>query len=259
LNLSLRPTAQIRTVTYDEDTTDFPNPERGFYHQWLSDSKSPSPLVSWHFDQLKADNMTLIRRLYSMTTFRSAQISDVFMQHMQNDMDAVRQHGVKIILRFAYTFNEAPPHNDAPLNLVLSHLEQIAPLLQNNADVIAYMEAGFIGRWGEWHTSSNNLDNTADMRTILLKILSLLPESRTVAIRYQQAKKDIFNRTYPLSPGEGFTLTDIARTAHHNDCFCADIDDWGTYWPIDASSLNAQKDYLNAENRFLPQGSGEFP
>ena len=29
------------------------------------------------------------------------------------------------------------------------------------------------------------------------------------------------------------------------DCFVAAVDDWGTYWPLDDASLNAQKDYLN--------------
>jgi len=37
------------------------------------------------------------------------------------------------------------------------------------------------------------------------------------------------------------------------DCFVAAVDDWGTYWPLDDASLNAQKDYLNQENKFLPQ------
>jgi len=244
-----------RAVNYEADTSDFANPERGFFHQWLSDSRSPSPLASWQFTALKQDKMTLVRRLYSMTTFRSGAISSAFLQHIQNDMDSVRSNGAKVILRFAYTFNEAAPNDDAPLATVLSHLDQLAPVLRDNADVIAYMEAGFIGRWGEWHTSSNGLDNTSDMRTVLYKILSVLPASRCVAVRTQTYKKAIFNYSLPLTPAEGFSGTDRARTAHHNDCFCADKGDMGTYpWPYADSVLAVQKDYLNAENRFLPQG-----
>jgi len=246
--------AQTTTITYQDDASDFVNPERGFYHQWLSDSKSPSPLNSYHFNKLRQDKMTLIRRLYSMTTFRSGPISESYLQSIQTDMDSVRKNGVKVVLRFAYTFNESPPNNDAPLSIVLAHLDQLTPLLQKNYDVIAYMEAGFIGRWGEWHTSSNHLDNTSDRRTILLKVLTALPDSRSVAVRTQQQKKDIYNYQLPLTTEEGFNETDRARTGHHNDCFCASADDWGTYWPMDAASLNAQKNYLNAENRFLPQG-----
>ncbi len=94
-------------------------------------------------------------------------------------MDLLRDNGFKIILRFAYTFNEPEPHNDAPLEIVLSHIDQLTPILQRNADVIALMEAGFIGRWGEWHNSSNGLANTSDMRTILFKLLDALPKEQS--------------------------------------------------------------------------------
>lgn len=241
-------------INYEEDSSNFANPERGFYHQWLSDSNSPSAIQQWEFDKLSANKMTLIRRLYSMTTFRSGPISDSFLNHIQADMDNVRKNGVKVILRFSYTNNEPAPWNDASLTTVLSHIDQLAPILQNNSDVIAYLEAGFIGRWGEWHTSSNHLDNISDMKTILLKILAVLPTSRTVAVRYQKYKKDIYDDARALTPAEGFKDSNRARTAHHNDCFVADVDDWGTYWPVDETNLNAQKNYLNAENRFLPQG-----
>jgi hypothetical protein len=246
---------QAKTIiNYTEDSSNFSNPERGLYHEWLSSSDSPSALQQVQFDKMNVDKMTLIRRLYSMTTFRSGPISNSFLEHIQTDMDNVRTNGVKVILRFSYTNNEPAPWNDASLTTVLSHIDQLAPILKNNADVIAYLEAGFIGRWGEWHTSSNHLDNVSDMKAILLKILGVLPTSRAVAVRYQQYKKDIYDNTQALSPGEGFNESNRARTAHHNDCFVADVDDWGTYWPIDEPTLNAQKNYLNAENRFLPQG-----
>jgi len=243
----------INTTEYIIDETDFPNPERGFYGQQLSDSKSPSPLWEGYLDQLRDQNITLVRRLYSMTTFRADPITEDYLQHIQNDMNLLRSKGFKIVLRFAYTFNEPEPHNDAPLDVVLSHIDQLAPVLQRNADVIALMEGGFIGRWGEWHTSSNSLANTDDMRSILFKLLDALPKSRTVAVRYQQAKKDIYGTDIPIGPAEAYDQSNRSRTGHHNDCFVADVDDWGTYWPLDEASLNAQKDYLNQENKYLPQ------
>ena len=243
----------ITTTEYSNDDTNFPNPERGFYGQELSDSNSPLSLWPGYFDQLRRQNITLIRRLYSMTTFRADPISADYLQHIQNDMDMVREQGFKIVLRFAYTFNEPEPHLDAPLNVVLSHIDQLAPILQENADVIAMMDGGFIGRWGEWHTSTNGLANPDDMRTILFKLLDALPKSRMVAIRYQRAKKDIYGTDEPISATQAFDQSNRSRTGHHNDCFVADVDDWGTYWPIDDESLKEQKDYLSQENKYLPQ------
>ena len=115
------------------------------------------------------------------------------------------------------------------------------------------MEAGFIGEWGEWHDSSNGLATTANMKPILFKLLDALPKTRTVAVRYQDAKKKIYQTDLPIGSAEAYDLSNRSRTGHHNDCLVAAVDDWGTYWPIDAASLKAQKDYLNQENKYLPQ------
>ncbi len=241
------------TITYSEDKTNFSNPERGFYGQDESGSSSSSLISQAYFDQLKNKNITLVRKLYSMTTFRSGPISSSYLQHIQDDLDLVRSNGFKVVLRFAYTFNEPAPWDDAPLDVILAHIEQLTPVLQKNADVIALMEAGFIGRWGEWHTSSNNLANTADMKTILYKVLDALPKSRGVAVRTQQQKIAIYETINPIGAAEAFNQSNRSRTGHHNDCFLASDTDWGTYWPNDPASLAAQKNYLNQENKYLPQ------
>ena len=58
----------------------------------------------------------------------------------------MRGAGVKCILRFAYAQRIGEP--DAPLSVVLGHLEQLAPIVQENVDVIAVVQAGLIGTWG---------------------------------------------------------------------------------------------------------------
>ena len=50
-----------------------------------------------------------------------------------------------MILRFAYSLAMYEP--DAPLAVILQHLDQIKPILQEYKDVIAVLQAGFIGSW----------------------------------------------------------------------------------------------------------------
>ena len=61
-------------------------------------------------------------------------------------MGVARKAGIKIILRFAYSIAMDEP--DAPLSVILQHLDQLKPILQENKDVIAVLQAGFIGSWG---------------------------------------------------------------------------------------------------------------
>jgi hypothetical protein len=243
----------LARVTYEPSDENFSNPERGFFVQPLSDSASPSPLWPALFDDMARQRQTLLRRVYALTTFKDRAIDDAFLAHMQQDMDLVRARGVKVILLMAYTFNEPGDHSDAPLQRVLGHIDQLAPFLRRNADVIAMMDAGFIGRWGEWHTSSNGLDTPANRNAILGRILSALPAHRAVTVRTLRYKREMFGTDEPLPDTEAFSGSDRARVGHVNDCFVADVDDWGTYWPIDAASLEAQKDYLSAETRYVPQ------
>jgi hypothetical protein len=138
--------------------------------------------------------------------------------------------------------------------VVLNHISQLTPVLARNADSIAFLEAGFIGAWGEWHHSTNGLDEVPAKRMILERLLKALPASRMVVLRYQRDKKAVFERTTPLTAAEAFSGTNIARVGHHNDCFLASPSDWDTYRPDDPESLLAQKKYLSEENQFVPQG-----
>ena len=64
---------------------------------------------------------------------------------------------------------------------MIRHIEQLKLTLTKNADVIAWMEAGFIGAWGEWHTSTHGIDKSLDdKRDVLGALLQVLPASRMV-------------------------------------------------------------------------------
>lgn len=242
-------------TTYVPSTEHFANPERGFTLSPLSNSRSPSLLNAEELAEARRNGTSLARQIYSLSLFRASDISPSFLEHIQANFDIARTAGVKLIPRFCYNFNEPDGStDDAAKTTILSHIDQLAPLLQRNVDVINHLEAGFIGQWGEWHDSSNGLDNVPDKRAILAKILSALPPTRMVAVRYPEQKRAIYGTNAPLRKEEAFTGIDRARTGHHNDCFLASDDDFGTYWPLDPPTLDFQKNYLSQDNRYVVQG-----
>ena len=44
-------------------------------------------------------------------------------------------------------------YEDPDQDIIEKHIAQLAPVFSQNADVIALFEAGFVGPWGEWHTT----------------------------------------------------------------------------------------------------------
>jgi len=235
--------SQLVTVYYDSSGAIFPNPERGF------SAYRSTPLSLADLRDLRNEAVTVVQRIYTIPQFVNDTLSASFLQLVESDFQKAREGGVKLVLRFSYTDNINGV--DAPLDTILRHIGQLEPLLQENYDVIAYMEAGFIGAWGEWYYSSNGLNNTQDRRTVLFRLLDALPVERMVSVRTPDYKRKIFNNNQPLTPQEAFNGTRRARTGAHNDCFLASETDFGTY--LD-NNIEGDKNFLNLDNRYVPQG-----
>lgn len=219
----------------------FLNPERG-----LSAYKSSAVSVNYA-TTLRSQGLTIAQRIYDTGSFRSDSLSSVFLTRVHNDLTNAREGGIKLVMRYSYTNSQTGA--DASLAWIETHIEQLGPIWRENADAIAYIEAGFIGAWGEWYYSSNNLGNTTSRRAVLFKELQELSPERMVVVRTPGYKRAIFNNNDPLTPDSAFTQTYRARTGAHNDCFLASSTDYGTY-----GNIEADKTYLNLDNRYVPQG-----
>ena len=93
--------------------------------------------------------VTLILRVFYLGDFVNSAISNAYLTNMQADFNAARTAGVKMIVRFAYTQKATTPYGDADLSRIQGHLTQLQPLLQSNVDIIALVQLGFVGAWGE--------------------------------------------------------------------------------------------------------------
>ncbi|MCP4871396.1 MAG: DUF4832 domain-containing protein [Proteobacteria bacterium] len=213
---SAPPISTATAWTYASTDAIFDNPERGFYRT--------TSLVDggWFYD-----GYTLTFSYVRLDDYRESDIPQSFLDDVQVGIDAARAAGKKLILRFAYNFGPYPDSEpDAPFSWVITHIDQVTPLLTDNADVIAVVQAGFIGAWGEWHTSTNNL--LPQKGDILDALLEAVPADRMVQIRTPGHKNDIYGNV-PFAAADAHTGLDHARVGHHNDCFLASPNDWGTY------------------------------
>lgn len=248
--------AQTSTVTYTASNDVIANPERGLYqhegtHSDDYDFLNQSSLANYRNNQ----KITLILRLFYLDDFKNSPISSTYLQNMQNDFNKIRAAGIKCIVRFAYSDSySSGVQQDASKAQVLAHIQQLKPILTANADIIAVVQAGFIGTWGEWYYTSNFGQNPTtndfnNRREVLEALLNALPTSRMVQIRTPKLKRTLFNHNNALTAGEAFANTSLARTGHHNDCFLASSSDEGTY-----SNVSTDYPYLEQETKYVPMG-----
>ena len=255
-----------QTVIYEASDERIANPERGFYHYIETSASQPN---AYDLNALRSfrenEDITLLYCINYLDSFVSEPISSVYLNHFNANMNTVREAGLKCILRFAYTKddptarNEQPPFGDASREQILAHIEQLGPLLTQHADVIAILQAGFIGVWGEWYYTDHFVDNPAipwqvsesqqaRRLEIVEALLAHVPETHQVAVRYPSAKQGMLKRDAPILAEEAFLDNTLARIGFHNDCFLAGEQDFGTY------RNEADRQYLAQESNYVAMG-----
>ncbi|GAA5064447.1 hypothetical protein HNP84_006930 [Thermocatellispora tengchongensis] len=240
------------TVTYTPSTAAFANPDRGLYHHTGDCDKNDFSLATLQ-DYRAGQHISLVMCVFYLSEYRDAPIGQAALDQLQQQFATVRAAGLKMILRFAYT--ASTDGADAPKDRVLAHLDQLAPYLSANADVIHVMQAGFVGAWGEWYYTQNfgnagvvSATDWANRKAVTDKILSVLPSSRMVQLRTPAIKRTMYG-TAALSPAQAHGGSPQARLGHHNDCFLAGPDDYGTY-----TDPAVEYPYLEAETTYLAMG-----
>lgn len=240
-----------KEIQYELSNDIFPNPERGFIHN-LEIHSEGEPLSPVMLASLKNENVSMILRLYYLENFKDRPVNGAELSLIKSDMQKLRDAGVKCVLRFAYT--DDINGTDAPYSVISQHLDQLEAVFDENKDVIAFVQAGFIGAWGEWHSSSNGLATVENERKVLDKLLSVLPAEVMVQVRTPGQKQQIFNTAAPIDAAIAYTADKRARVGHHNDCFMASTDDYGTY-----TDVQADKQYISNEGLFVPTGGETCP
>lgn len=276
------PAITTKTVIYSSTTALFPNPERGFYRYYESRSSAPTVWAVADFQNTNAvawlsaaEEATITQAycLFYLDTFLNSNISETFLTHIRTNLANVRAAGRKCLLRFAYTWDDsdtngngipdvlenATQQTEPDLPQLLAHIDQLKPIWQEYGDVIAVLQAGFIGIWGEWYYTDHFVDDPTDpdaisatqyerRKIVVQRLLDSLPANRMIALRYPLLKKQMFGRTTPITDAEAFQNTPLARLGFHNDAFLNSYGDSGTF------QSDADRAYLQAESLYLTMG-----
>jgi Domain of unknown function (DUF4832)/Domain of unknown function (DUF4874) len=239
--------AHSRTLTFRESANSVNNPERGF--SWAVDLFDGAD-----FAIVRARHgVTLIRANGRLDAYREQDLPETLLATFDARLAEARTAGVKLIMRFSY--NEGPHPNsepDASLVWIKRHIAQLAPYLKKHGDIIAWMEAGFIGAWGEWHTSTNGHDRDINAkRDVVHALLAALPPTRGIQLRSPSDLAALHGLAFTYD--DAHTGSAKSRTGHHNDCFLASDTDSGTYGRGGRTAAE-DKGLVAAYGQFTPIG-----
>jgi hypothetical protein len=243
-------------ASFEADGAPLLNPERGFYvntsmvasNHWGAASGNGS------YATARGAGQTLVRGIALLDKHRGGPLPESVLNELRQGFGHARNNGLKVWFKAAYNFPSGPggekdatKNIDPELAVVQNHLDQLKPIFEENKDVIAGLYNGFIGAWGEWHSSSTGLHQDPQRRQIWEKILQSVPADRMMTVRYFGAI-DTLVATHPTKD-TAYDQSAGARTGMTNQCYLVNTTDAGTF---DQNKVAEQKAQLSSWTRYVP-------
>jgi hypothetical protein len=246
------------TITYQEDNSIFPNPERGWRGQAMPQCCDNYPDIKGPHAPLTVEQLLEWRNSENaITVFKDdikiqqweSDIPQSRLDEIQSDFDAIREAGLKSIPRIVYNWGMG--NEDPGEQYIMRHLDQLEPIIKTNIDVIMAWEFGTFGGCGEAVSSPQYIDGNNNGRQSLKdnalriynRIAQIVPEDRMLAAKLPAYKYDLLGwsvggSTYPpeavpLTAEEAYDGSLRARIGWYNDNFAGDANHWGFFyaWP----------------------------
>lgn len=220
-----------QNITYQADNSVISNPEKGFYHYTSTGSSGGYNLLSQSTLEgyRTNENITVIQRQFFLRDFiTGVPITNTYIANMQTDFNRIRAAGAKVIVRFTYSSSSSTPVYQPTKAQILFHMKQLVYVLNTNKDVIVSIQAGFIGKYGEWYYTGspefgdgnfNLLTNTQwnNRKEIVDYMLNNFPKEIPIQLRYIFAKQRMYGNSF------------VGRIGFYNDSFLGTWGDSGTF------------------------------
>lgn len=199
------------------------------------------------------DSITITQLYIYLTAFWDTDvISEAGLANVQLLFDGLRAHNVKALLRFAYSRDDGRLGNghqgaNPGYNRTLKHIAQLKPIIEKNWDVIALVEAGFIGTWGEWSPRYGTASQNTGIAT---SVFDFIPEGYNMVVRYIDIRNSLKSLLSASQMNHIGFCNDYFTTGLKNcgsSDWCMDSDD---YKHVAEVSFNA---YMRAE---IPYNEG---
>lgn len=264
---------EVIFVTYIPDnTTNFANPERGWYGAYNPPccDEIPNKILGPHAPILLSDlqalknnnKITLIRYIVKIQQY-VGDIPQTRLNQIQADLNTVRQAGLKVVWRIAYNWGITT--GEAPANIISRHIEQLKPIIRNNSDVIFVYQSGLFGGSGEScclsfliGESNNNGWQHLMPKAISLynELLSYVPNDRSFNLRYPSYKYQMMGwsnsatkpitaypiAAIPLTEAQAYNGSNQARFGFYQENFAGDEFGYGFFNAWGKKDINFVKD-----------------
>jgi hypothetical protein len=217
--------------TTDDDPT-LLNPERGLFCNSIPDLNEDYHTLMpayLHLDTVCGENLEWDGLAAETTSL----VLKTYAQKLHN----ARAAGAKVVFRPRYDTQSDNAPSECRIDNVRvfhadsvarqkNHIDAIAKMLADYKDVVAFIQAGYLGKWGEWNTSGYSHSNApflyddairAEIIDYALSRYNAYEIKQGVELRRPVFAKEVTDRNASANVGL------------HSDCFMSSDSDGGTY------------------------------
>lgn len=240
--------AKEQNLDYSDSLDTISNPERGFYEPYTlhlkpegsAPVKRNDNLIHLRVDLSAFSDNALIDEK-NQGYGQSMPLTDDALQVLKDTFEYIRGQGHSVIVRTCYDpWYNGNANYEPDQDIIIEHLQQLGEVYTQYKDVIAYVELGTYGPWGEMHTSK--CCTTENVNDALDALLEATPEDIKIGVRTPNyvagwlgiknnnaefdVKSDVFKKAVAAKGAAAY------RVGMFNDGYLGSGSDLGTYGSI---------------------------
>lgn len=239
---------RLETVSFQEDKSMIASPERGWYRAYGTNDL-------WDMDKLRAQGITVVLLKANLKEYKDRPIGEAKLKEIRSAFDLAREFGLQVIFRAAYDFDGVKNCEPKSLSIITGHIAQLKDIFYMNEDILYCVQAGFLGPWGEWHSSLYGaVPSLAARKAVLFALMEAVPPSRSILIRRPMFIRDIYADQpggSALAPATAFNQSYLARTGYHDDALLSTASESGTYTDP-GFTREDELNWVDNQNRYVP-------
>ena len=251
--------------TFRESTAVLRNPYQGFYRIFgytLSDDGQhvQTPAA----DSIREYSFALVLLEINLRNYRTGAVSDSALAQLDAILKAWSQSDAQILLRFLYDWDGmAKAREPESLSTILTHMEQVAEIVNRYESSVYLMQGCFIGNWGEMHGSY--FADGQSVQTLMTRLHQVIAPSIYLSVRTPAQWRTITG-LYDV-PAKFPAFQDrpsiTGRLGLYNDGMLGSLSDLGTYGDTlrkdasDPSYKGTREEELSFQNalcQYVPNG-----
>lgn len=255
--------AAVSTDSFSESAAHLSNPDRGTYLIYgFAITDKPVNYTTLVADKFKNDRSnTLAMIQINLRDYNDGEISETGLEHIAQLFDALRSvTGKRLLVRFLYDWDgknlDTEPQS---LDIILTHIGQLAPVLQANRDQLFIVQGLFLGNWGEMN-GSKYLNK--EYYKLLTDALADATDASTFLAVRMPAQWRAITELADITAGSVSSHPYAWRFGLYNDGIMGNEGDYGTYGTRSRAQVGdfthwnraEELEFQNGLCRFVPNG-----